>query len=104
MSCDDWPDDKVTTPKRHGGLGFHFDPGNSTCWPTPDMGDPSGDLAEPVDRMSPAVVRFYLGAYIELMTHPCGVDMLRRARKGWKAVRKAEHEASRAGPPGGTTP
>ena len=88
-------EDKVTTPRRHGGLGFHFDPGNATWLPAPDRGEPAGDLCNPVERMSPAVVRFYLGAYIELMTHPCGVDMLRRARKGWKAVKKAEHEASR---------
>lgn len=83
-------DDEVTTPKRHGGLGFYFDPGNATCWPTPDLGDPSGDLCEPESRLTPAVLRSYLNAYAQLFTHPCGVDMLRRARKGWKAVQKAE--------------
>lgn len=33
--------DPETTPRRHKGQGFYFDPGNATCWPTPDLGDPT---------------------------------------------------------------
>lgn len=77
-------------PKRHGGSGAYFDPGNSTCWPSPDMGDPAGDLTEVPDFL----VNSLANSYATLLTHPCGMEMLRRVRSAWKAIRKAE----RSGP------
>lgn len=69
-------------PKR---LGLHaFDPGNGTRWPSPDLNDP--DLAEVPQLMLNPV----FNAYCDLLEHPCGLDMLRTLRRGWKRLRCEE--------------
>lgn len=77
-------------PKRHGGSGAYFDPGNGTCWPCPDFGDPTHDLVEVPDFL----VNSIANAYGTLLTHPCGVEMLARCRRAWKKIggRRAQAE------------
>jgi len=37
-------------------------------------------------------------AYVNLLTHPCGVEMLKSARRGWKKLLRDERRARREAP------
>jgi hypothetical protein len=67
--------------RKNGG---YFNPGNDTCWPAPDCGDE--DLVEVPGHL----LRSAWAAYVQLLTHPCGKDMLSSARSGWLRIKEKE--------------
>ena len=67
-------------PRRVGE--FWFKPHQETVWPSPDAD---------VDRgTDPLVLMSFVSAYNTLLTHPCGLEMLREARREWKTLAKKE--------------
>lgn len=64
-----------------------FKPCPETIWSAPDAWDENDtqDVAAWLTAMA--------SAYVELLTHPCGMEMLKNARRGWKAIEREERRA-----------
>lgn len=58
----------------------YFKPDEETVWPSPDA-----------DEVPDHVLKSAWAAYVQLLTHPCGEQMLRRARAGWSELEEAEN-------------
>ena len=59
---------------------FYFKPDEETVWPAPDA-----------EALPPLVLQSAWAAYVQLLTHPCGEQMLRKAREGWAELQEDEH-------------
>lgn len=75
-------------PYRVDRSGNFFKPHPETVWVAPDAG---GE-----DFPSDWILRAAFTAYCDLLMHPCGIEMLRSARRGWKAIRREEQASEGA--------
>lgn len=66
-----------TVPRRV--RGGYFKPHEQTVWPAPDC----GEYGERGSTVPEHLLESAWQAYVQLLTHPCALEMLESARDGW---------------------